>query len=154
MKPRPTRTMATSFLIKLDEHCHLSCTWCGAQTSLLRSKKKCQGRRPFPADKGNAYLLPKELDEKVALSYTEKVEVPKHVVCLKRTWDQKLSSGLLLMFMTTHLFQFRFADTEQYWLTTLTFLHETGAAAVCIVQVLERKPRPTRTMSSSSVSHL
>ena len=28
--------------------------------------------------------------------------------CLKRTWDQKLSSGLLLMFMSTHIFQFRF----------------------------------------------
>ena len=36
-----------------------------------------------------------------------------------RTWDQKLSSGLLLTFMTTHLFQFRFADAEQYWLITL-----------------------------------
>merc|ERR1712136_340768 len=69
-------------------------------------------------------------------------------VGLKRTWDQKLSSGLmsgqlnlaitglmLLTFMTIHLFQFRFADTEQYflrppptlinwhpsWLITLTF---------------------------------
>ena len=28
--------------------------------------------------------------------------------CLKRTWDQTLSSGLLLMFMSTHIFQFRF----------------------------------------------
>ena len=35
----------------------------------------------------------------------------KHVVGLKRTSDQKLSSGLFLTFMTTHLFQFRFADT-------------------------------------------
>ena len=45
---------------------------------------------------------------------------------LKRTRDQKLSSGLmsglaitglmLLMFMTIHLFQLRFADTEQYFL--------------------------------------
>ena len=34
--------------------------------------------------------------------------VHKHVVGLKRTWDQRLSSGLLLTFMTTHLFQFRF----------------------------------------------
>ena len=69
-------------------------------------------------------------------------------VGLKRTWDQKLSSGLmsgqlnlaitglmLLTFMTIHLFQFRFAETEQYflrppptlinwwpsWLITLTF---------------------------------
>ena len=30
----------------------------------------------------------------------------------KRTWDLKLSPGLmLLMFMTTHFFQFCFADT-------------------------------------------
>ena len=43
------------------------------------------------------------------------------LVGLKRTWDQKLSSGLLLTFMTTHLFQFRFADAEQYWLITWTF---------------------------------
>ena len=70
------------------------------------------------------------------------------LVGLKQTWDQKLSSGLmcsqmnlamtgsmLLKFMTTHLFQFRFADTEQYflrpppslinwrlsWLITLTY---------------------------------
>ena len=44
------------------------------------------------------------------------------LVGLKRIWDQKLSSGLLLTFMTTHIFQFRFADAEQYWLITLTFL--------------------------------
>ena len=31
---------------------------------------------------------------------------------LERTWDQKLSSGLLLTFLTTHLFQFRFAGGE------------------------------------------
>ena len=50
-------------------------------------------------------------------------------VGLQRTWDQKLSSGLmtgqlnlavtglmLLMFMTVHLFQLRFADIEQYFL--------------------------------------
>ena len=35
-------------------------------------------------------------------------------------------AGLLLMFMTTHLFQFRFADTEQYWLITLTFFRTCG----------------------------
>ena len=53
-------------------------------------------------------------------------------VGLKRTRDQKLSSGLmsgqlslaitglmLLMFMTIHLFQLRFADTEQYFLRHL-----------------------------------
>ena len=44
------------------------------------------------------------------------------VVGLKRTWDQELSSGLLLTFMSTHIFQFRFAVTEQYWLFALTFL--------------------------------
>ena len=43
------------------------------------------------------------------------------LVGLKRTWDQKLSSGLLLTFMATQLFQFRFADAEQYWLITWTF---------------------------------
>ena len=36
------------------------------------------------------------------------------LVCLKRTWDQKLSSGLLFTFMANHLFQFRFADAEHY----------------------------------------
>ena len=44
------------------------------------------------------------------------------VVGLKRTWDQKLSCGLLLMFMTTQLFHFRFAITEQFWLFAFTFL--------------------------------
>ena len=43
------------------------------------------------------------------------------LVGLKRTWDQKLSSGLLLKFMFTHFFQVRFADAEQYWLINLTF---------------------------------
>ena len=36
---------------------------------------------------------------------------------------------MLLTFITTHVFQFRFADAEHYrhpsWLITLTFLHET-----------------------------
>ena len=32
--------------------------------------------------------------------------------CFK-SWDQKLSSGLLLKFMFTHLFHFRFAVSEQ-----------------------------------------
>ena len=45
----------------------------------------------------------------------------KSIACLMRTWDQKLSSGSLLTFMSTHFFQFRFAETEQYWLITLTF---------------------------------
>ena len=44
------------------------------------------------------------------------------VVGLKRTWDQKLSSDLLLTFMTVHLFQFCFADAEQHCLFTLTFV--------------------------------
>ena len=47
------------------------------------------------------------------------------VVGLKKTWDQKLSSGLLLTFMTVHLFQFCFVDADQYchsgWLITVTF---------------------------------
>ena len=43
------------------------------------------------------------------------------LVGLKSTCDQKLSSGSLLTFMTTHLCQPRFADAEQYWLITLTF---------------------------------
>ena len=51
------------------------------------------------------------------------------LVGLKRTWDRKLSSGLmssqlilattgliLLIFMTIYLFQCRSADTEQYFL--------------------------------------
>ena len=36
----------------------------------------------------------------------------KFLVGLKRTWDKTLSSGLMLViFVTTHLFQFYFADT-------------------------------------------
>ena len=36
---------------------------------------------------------------------------------LKRTRDQKLSPGLmLLMFLTVHFFQLHFADVEQYFL--------------------------------------
>merc|ERR1711874_75575 len=48
-------------------------------------------------------------------------------VGLKRTWDQKLTMGIksgqlnlaitglaLLTFMTIHLFQFRFGDTDQF----------------------------------------
>ena len=43
------------------------------------------------------------------------------VVGLKKTWDQKRSSGMLLTFTVTFLFQFRFAVTEQYCLFTQTF---------------------------------
>ena len=70
-------------------------------------------------------------------------------VGLKRTWDQKLSSALmsgqlnldiiglmLLTFMTVHLFQFRFADTEKYFQQrplqsscTLQFLYAALAQA-------------------------
>ena len=39
-----------------------------------------------------------------------------------KNWDQKLSSGLLLTFMTHSPLPFSaFADTEQNWLITLTF---------------------------------
>ena len=41
------------------------------------------------------------------------------VTGLKRTWDQKLSSRLLLTFMSTH---FRFAATEQYCLVRAMLL--------------------------------
>ena len=34
-----------------------------------------------------------------SLGSVKEVEIPKHVVGLKRTWDQMLSSGLLLTFM-------------------------------------------------------
>ena len=38
-------------------------------------------------------------------------EVPR---LFEEVWDQKLSSGLMLLtFMTNRLFQIRFADTEQ-----------------------------------------
>ena len=50
----------------------------------------------------------------------------KFLVSVQRTWDQKLSSGLLLTFFTTYLFQFHSADAKYYrqpsWLFTLTFL--------------------------------
>ena len=83
------------------------------------------------------------------LSCTEKVEVPKHVVGWKRTWDQTLSSGLLLTFMTTHLFHFRSADTEQYWLITLIdVLQDLGSEVV--FWFVEGPLKHTRTMSTSS----
>ena len=49
----------------------------------------------------------------------------KSLVSLKRTWDQTLVSGVMLLTcLTIHLFQFRFADTEHYrhpsYLITLT----------------------------------
>ena len=47
------------------------------------------------------------------------------LTCFK-SWDQKLSSGLLLKFMFSHLFQFRFAVSEQSWLFTLTSLRTCG----------------------------
>ena len=34
-----------------------------------------------------------------SLGSVKEVDIPKHVLDLKRTWDQKLSSGLLLTFM-------------------------------------------------------
>jgi len=56
-------------------------------------------------------------------------------VALKRTWDMKLKMGImsgqlnlamsgviLLAFMTIHLFQFRFGDTEQYFIRPPPFL--------------------------------
>ena len=83
----------------------------------------------------------------------------------KRTWDQKVSCGLLggqldlgitglmlLMFMTIHFFQFRFADTGNYylsspptlinwwpsWLITLT-LFWTDDKHVLVVPVRDRR---------------
>ena len=67
---------------------------------------------------------------------------PLIVSGLKMNWDQKLSSGVLLTFMTIHLFQFRFADTEQYWLMTrlcfdkpleilLAFLRQRNTCVLC-----------------------
>ena len=74
-----------------------------------------------------------------------------------RTWNQKLSSGLLLTFMATHLLQFRFAGTEQYWHTrwptTLTLLrdwsqtHSTGAQ----LQGFEKKPCVVWCLTMSAV---
>ena len=68
---------------------------------------------------------------------------------LKRTRDQKLSSGLmsgqlslaiiglmLLMFMTIHLFQLRFADTEQYFLRHLFFVVRGSQRTSTVVQPL------------------
>ena len=73
------------------------------------------------------------------------------VVGLKRTWDQKLSSGLMsLSFITTHIFQFHYADTEYYrhasWLNTLTFFRAVNkhVPLVSVCKVLGRKPRPAK----------
>ena len=43
------------------------------------------------------------------------------------TWDQKLSSGLLLTFLTTHLFQFRFTEGEDHF--EFAFSHGVGVLA-------------------------
>ena len=68
---------------------------------------------------------------------------------LKRTQYQKLSSGLMLVsFITTYIFQFGFADTEQYWhpswLIHLTFIRTADKhiplAPNC--RVLKKKKKP------------
>ena len=46
-------------------------------------------------------------------------QMGKRATVCCRTWDQKLSSGLLLTFMSTH---FRFAETEQYCLARAMLL--------------------------------
>ena len=71
-------------------------------------------------------------DDRLCVIVVHVVSVTAYLCGLKRTRDQKLSSGLmsgqlslaitglmLLMFMTIHLFQLRFADTEQYFLRHL-----------------------------------
>ena len=89
-------------------------------------------RLPFQVGAISAWIAAKASVDSMVLVYKvlkNPVWCGLHVeflVGLKRTWDQKLSSGLLLTFMTTHLFQFRFADTEQYWLITLTFFRTGG----------------------------
>ena len=49
------------------------------------------------------------------------------LTCFK-SWDQRLSSGLLLNFMPTLLFQFRFASTEQ---SPLDVPQGFGSGVVC-----------------------
>ena len=45
---------------------------------------------------------------------------PMEVISILRSY-LLLSFVLFLTFLTTHFFQFRFADAEQYWLITFTF---------------------------------
>ena len=61
------------------------------------------------------------LQKRSCLGWEKLTLTPSSGIPKMRTWGQKLSPGLLVTFMTTHLFQFRFADTEQYWLITKMF---------------------------------
>ena len=89
-------------------------------------------RLPFQVGAISAWIAAKASVDSMVLVYKvlkNPVWCGLHVeflVGLKRTWDQKLSSGLLLTFMTTHFFQFRFSETEQHWLITLTFFRTGG----------------------------
>ena len=67
-----------------------------------------------------------KLDGAVDKLFLEVFVSAQLVIGLKMAWDQELSSGLMLLtFMSVHLFQFRFAVTDQYghpsWLFTLLF---------------------------------
>ena len=62
------------------------------------------------------------------------------LTCFK-SWDQKLSSGLLLNFMPTHFFQFRFAVTEQFWLDVPQGLG-SGVVSCFDAHVYGRTPLP------------
>ena len=55
-----------------------------------------------------------------------------------RTWDQKLSSGLLPTFTFTLLFQFRIADTEQtyYFRRFFSLLHQASIGSRCLPRLL------------------
>ena len=79
------------------------------------------------------------------------------VVGLKRTWDQKRSSGMLLTFTVTLLFQFRLAVTEQYCLFTLTFFErvfntESQGYLDELASDGKTAPRAALTRSSTSAS--
>ena len=54
---------------------------------------------------------------------------------LERTWDQKLSSGLLLTFLTTHLFQFRLAEGEDPF--EIAFSHGVETERRTAVEILD-----------------
>ena len=94
------------------------------------------------------FLEPDDLDGhgyfSVCLVWTVLLSALLHtVVGLKRTWDQKLSSGLtsghldeaitdlmMLTHMTIHLFLFSFADTEQYPMRPPPHTHQLVAKLV------------------------
>ena len=67
----------------------------------------------------------------------------RHSDAKMRTWDQKLSSGLLLTFMSTH---FRFAETEQYCFVRAMLRRHCAIADPSFTAVSRQSPTSALTL--------